>query len=100
MSATRGGPISLGISLSPQASTLDGSPGHGPCSETKVLAPFAARRQPEERHMALATQDTGRSRARLARPAPGHLSTRIEIVENPIAGHDPRLGAEVEEVVQ
>ena len=51
--------------------------------------------------MALATQDTGRSRARLAaRPAPGHLSTRIEIVENPIAGHDPRLGAEVEEVVQ
>jgi hypothetical protein len=51
--------------------------------------------------MALATQDTGRSRARLAAlPAPGHLSTRIEIVENPIAGHDSRLGAEVEEVVQ
>ena len=51
--------------------------------------------------MALATQDTGRSRARLAAlPAPGHLSTRIEIVENPIGGHDSRLGAEVEEVVQ
>jgi hypothetical protein len=51
--------------------------------------------------MPLATQDTGRSRARLAAlPAPGHLSTRIEIVENPITGHDPRLGAEVEEVVQ
>jgi len=51
--------------------------------------------------MALATQDTGRSRARLAAlPAPGHLSTRIEIVENPITGHDPRLGAAVEEVVQ
>jgi hypothetical protein len=51
--------------------------------------------------MALATQDTGRSRARLAAlPAPGHLSTRIEIVENPIAGHDRLLGAQVEEVVQ
>ena len=51
--------------------------------------------------MALATQDTGRSRARLAAlPAPGRLSSRIEIVENPIAGQNPRLGAEVEEVVQ
>ena len=51
--------------------------------------------------MPLATQDTGRSRARLAAlPAPGHLSPRIEIVENPIAGHDQRLGAEVEEVLQ
>jgi len=59
-----------------------------------------ARRQPEERHMALATQDTGRSRARIAAlPAPGPLSTRIEIVENPIAGHDSRLGAQVEEVM-
>jgi len=51
--------------------------------------------------MALATQETGRSRARMAAlPAPGHLSTRIEIVENPIAGQNPGLGAEVEEVVQ
>ncbi|PYQ37713.1 MAG: hypothetical protein DMF77_26170 [Acidobacteria bacterium] len=51
--------------------------------------------------MALATQDTGRSRARLAAlPGPGHLSTRIEIVENPITGHDARLGAEVEEAVE
>jgi hypothetical protein len=51
--------------------------------------------------MALATQDTGRIRARLtALPAPGHLSTRIEIVENPLAGQNPRLGADVEEEVQ
>ena len=51
--------------------------------------------------MALATQNTGRSRTRLtALPAPGHLASRIEILENPIVGHDPSLGAEVEEQVQ
>jgi hypothetical protein len=51
--------------------------------------------------MALATQHTGRSRTRLAAlPAPGHLASRVEIVENPIAGQNPRLGAEVEEQVQ
>src|SRR5207248_9854813 len=77
------------------------APGHGPCSMTKSPRILLARRQAEERHMALATQDTGRSRARLAAlPGPGHLSTRIEIVENPITGHDARLGAEVEEAVE
>jgi len=51
--------------------------------------------------MALATQDTGRSRARLAAlPAPGHLSTRIEIVENPLAGQNPQLASEVEDEIQ
>jgi hypothetical protein len=47
--------------------------------------------------MALATEHTGRSRVRLAAlPAPGHLASRVEIIENPIAGQDPNLGAEVE----
>ena len=51
--------------------------------------------------MALAMQDTGRIRARLAAlPAPGHLSSRIEIVDNPLAGQNPRLAAELEEEVQ
>ena len=51
--------------------------------------------------MALATQETGRSRARLAAlPARGRLSGQIEILENPIAGQNPRLGAEVEDEVQ
>ena len=51
--------------------------------------------------MALATQDTGRSRARLAAlPAPGHLSSRIEIIENPLAGQNPRLASEVEDHVE
>jgi hypothetical protein len=47
--------------------------------------------------MATVTQNAGRSRARLAAlPAPGHLASRVEIVENPIAGQDANLGAEVE----
>jgi hypothetical protein len=51
--------------------------------------------------MAVATQNTVGSRARLAAlPAPAHLASRIEIVENPIAGHDAALGAEVEEQVR
>jgi hypothetical protein len=51
--------------------------------------------------MATVTQNTGRSRARLtALPAPGHLASRVEIVENPIAGQDPSLGAEVEAQVR
>ena len=51
--------------------------------------------------MATVTQNTGRSRARLAAlPAPGHLASRVEIVENPIAGQDPNLGAEVEAQVR
>ena len=51
--------------------------------------------------MALATENTGRSRTRLAAlPAPGHLASRVEIVENPIVGQDPTLGAEVEAQVR
>jgi hypothetical protein len=53
--------------------------------------------------MALATQHTGRSRVRLAAlptPIPSPLASRVEIIENPIAGQNPRLGAEVEEQVQ
>ena len=51
--------------------------------------------------MSVATSNTVRTRARLAAlPAPGHLASRVEIVENPIAGQDPALGAEVEEHVQ
>lgn len=51
--------------------------------------------------MTLATQNTGRIRARLAAlPAPGHLSSQVEIVENPIAGQNASLGAEVEEQVR
>ena len=47
--------------------------------------------------MALATENTGRSRGRLAAlPAPGHFASRVEIVENPLVGEDPTLGAEVE----
>jgi hypothetical protein len=47
--------------------------------------------------MALATENTGRSRARLAAlPAPGHCASQVEIVENPLVGQDPTLGAEVE----
>lgn len=50
--------------------------------------------------MALATQNIGRSRARLsALPGPGCPPSRIEIVENPIGGQDPQLGAEVEDEV-
>lgn len=50
--------------------------------------------------MALATQNTGRSRARLsALPFAGHASGGVEIVENPIIVHDPQLAAEVEEEV-
>ena len=48
--------------------------------------------------MAVATQNTLRSRARLAAlPTSGHLASRVEIVENSIVGQDPALGAEVEE---
>ena len=51
--------------------------------------------------MALATENTGRSRTRLeALPAPGHSASRVEIVENPIVGQDPALGAEVEAQVR
>jgi hypothetical protein len=51
--------------------------------------------------MATVTQNSGRSRARLAAlPAPGHLASRIEIVENPLVGQDPTLGAEVEAQVR
>ena len=51
--------------------------------------------------MATAAQNAGRSRARLAAlPAPGHLASRVEIVENPIARQDPALGAEVEAQVR
>jgi hypothetical protein len=50
--------------------------------------------------MALATQHTGRSRAKLsAIPGLGHPSSRVEIVENPIMSQNPRLGAEVEDEV-
>jgi hypothetical protein len=51
--------------------------------------------------MGFATPNTGRSRARLAGlPAPGRPSSQVEILENPIAGQNPRLGAEVEDEVQ
>ena len=49
--------------------------------------------------MALATENTGRTRL-AALPAPAHLASRVEIVENPIVGQDPTLGAEVEEQVR
>ena len=50
--------------------------------------------------MAAVTQNTGRNRARLsALPAPSHQSSRIEIVENPIAGQNPELAAAVEDEV-
>lgn len=51
--------------------------------------------------MTLATQTTARSRGRLtsvnAGRIPGEEACRIEIVENPIHGHDPELGAAVED---
>lgn len=51
--------------------------------------------------MAVAIENTGRSRSRLAAlPAPGHFASRVEIVENPILGQDPGLAAEVEEAVR
>jgi hypothetical protein len=50
--------------------------------------------------MAALTQHTGRGRARIqALPGAGHPSSRVEIVENPIKGQNPGLGAEVEEEV-
>jgi hypothetical protein len=50
--------------------------------------------------MAMATQQTGRNRARLsALPAAGHAGSRIEIVENPIVAQNPALAADVEEEV-
>ena len=51
--------------------------------------------------MALATQNAGRSRARLAAlPNAVPDATRVEIVENPILVQDPILGAEVEAQVR
>ena len=51
--------------------------------------------------MAVAIENTGRSRSRLAAlPAPGHFASRVEIVENPILGQDPGLAAQVEEEVR
>jgi len=52
--------------------------------------------------MTLATQPTARSRTRLrpvaaAGRAPSEESCRIEVVENPIHGHDPGLAVAVEE---
>ena len=49
--------------------------------------------------MALGTENTGRTRL-AALPAPGHSATRVDIVENPLVGHDPTLGAEVEAQVR
>jgi hypothetical protein len=50
--------------------------------------------------MALATQNVGRSKPRLAAiPSPGHPLSHVEILENPIAVQDPQLGAEVEDAV-
>jgi hypothetical protein len=47
--------------------------------------------------MAVATENTGRSRTRLAAlPTPAPLASRVEIVENPLLGQDPRLAAEIE----
>jgi hypothetical protein len=51
--------------------------------------------------MATVTQNAGRSRARLAAlPVSGSQASRVEIVENPIAGQDPALAAEVEAQVR
>ena len=50
--------------------------------------------------MGMATQHPGRGRARFSTVSGGgHASSRVEIVENPIAGQDPRLAAEVEDEV-
>lgn len=50
--------------------------------------------------MGMATQNPGHGRARLAAlPGVGHGTLRVEIVENPIAGQNPQLAAEVEEEV-
>jgi hypothetical protein len=50
--------------------------------------------------MAVATQNTGRTRARLSAIPGVTLPTRIDIVENPIMGQNPQLAAEVEEEVR
>jgi hypothetical protein len=50
--------------------------------------------------MALATQNTGRTRTRLSAIPGVALPSRVEILENPIMGQNPRLGAEVEEEVR
>jgi len=49
--------------------------------------------------MALATQNPRRARL-AALPASGHQPSMVEIVENPILGQDPTLGAEVEAQVR
>jgi len=52
--------------------------------------------------MTLATQQTGRGRARLSALrtyAPRAQTSHIEIVENPIHRHDPELAAAVEEQI-
>jgi hypothetical protein len=49
--------------------------------------------------MTLATQNTGRTKTKLSAIPGVALPSRIDIIENPIMGHSPRLGAEVEEEV-
>ena len=49
--------------------------------------------------MALATQNTGRTRTRLSAIPGVALPSRVDIVENPLAGHSPHLATEVEEEV-
>lgn len=50
--------------------------------------------------MALATQNTARTRIKLSAIPGMALPSLIDIVENPIINHSPGLGAEVEEYVR
>jgi hypothetical protein len=50
--------------------------------------------------MGFATQNTVRTRTKLSAIPGVALPSRVDIVENPIMGQNPRLGAEVEEAVR
>jgi hypothetical protein len=51
--------------------------------------------------MSLATPNAGRGKTTLtALPSLDHPTSRVEIIENPIAMQDPQLAAEIEEAVQ
>ncbi|HEV7503051.1 MAG TPA: hypothetical protein VGQ33_23695 [Vicinamibacteria bacterium] len=51
--------------------------------------------------MSLATPNAGRGKTKVtALPSLDHPTSRVEIVENPIALQDPQLAAEIEDAVQ
>jgi hypothetical protein len=50
--------------------------------------------------MALASQNTGRTRAHLTAIPSERPASRVEILENPIVGPYPELGVEVEEEIR